>query len=131
MTLIQTNVLRRNIDRACRYEVDLGGASYYLPAGAAEDGPRSRNPVWQNYAMEYLWSGTAVVIARLPPREEGASVRKLSESSKAGRRSGAPIAMSFGGRNRSVAVSTISISYRSPGWPLLRQSSWWSSRRCS
>jgi len=58
------NVLRRNIDRGCRYEVDLGGASYHLAAGAAEDGPRSRNPVWQNYAMEYLRSGTAVVIAR-------------------------------------------------------------------
>ena len=64
MTLIQMNVLRRNIHRGCRYEVDLGGASYHLPAGAAEDRPRSRNPVWQNYAMEYLQSGTAVVIAR-------------------------------------------------------------------
>ena len=30
------------------------GATYHLPAGAAEDGPRSRKPVWQNYALEYL-----------------------------------------------------------------------------
>ena len=69
MTLIQMNVLRRNIDRGWRYEVDLGGVSYHLPAGPAEDRPRSRNLVWQNYAMEYLRSGTAVVIARFSSGE--------------------------------------------------------------
>src|SRR5829696_2127694 len=37
--------------------------------------------------------------SRASPREEGASVRRLSASSKAGPRSGAPIVMSFGGHN--------------------------------
>ena len=51
-----------------------------------------------------LRSGTAVVIARFSAGER-ASVPRLSESSKAGRRSDAPIVMSFGGRNRDLLRS--------------------------
>ena len=64
MALIQMDLLRRNLERGCRFEVDLGGASYHLDADAYEDMPRDRNEVWQAYALEYLRTGDAVVIAR-------------------------------------------------------------------
>jgi alpha-1,2-mannosyltransferase len=64
MTLIQMDMLRRNLERGCRFEVDLGGASYHLEAGEYEDMPRDRNEVWQAYALEYLRTGDAVVLAR-------------------------------------------------------------------
>ena len=64
MALIQMDLLRRNLERGCRFEVDLGGASYHLEADAYEDMPRDRNEVWQAYALEYLRTGDAVVIAR-------------------------------------------------------------------
>lgn len=61
--LIQLDVLSRNLDRGCRYVVDLGGYSYDLDS---PDRNRSRagNKVWQAYAMDYLRSGDAVVIER-------------------------------------------------------------------
>jgi alpha-1,2-mannosyltransferase len=64
MTLIQMNLLRRNLERGCRYEVDLGGASYHIEAGEYKDGARHHNKVWQGYALDYLRTGEAVVIAR-------------------------------------------------------------------
>jgi alpha-1,2-mannosyltransferase len=64
MTLIQMDMLRRNLERGCRFEVDLGGASYHLEAGEAKERPRARNDVWQAYALEYLRTGEAAVIAR-------------------------------------------------------------------
>jgi alpha-1,2-mannosyltransferase len=64
MALIQMNLLRRNLDRGCRYEVDLGGASYHLEAGADKEKPRNRNDAWQAYALEYLRSGEASIIVR-------------------------------------------------------------------
>ena len=64
MTLIQIDVLRRNLERGCRLEVDLGGASYHLESGPYKDGRRADNPVWQEYALNYLRSGDAAVIAR-------------------------------------------------------------------
>ena len=66
------------------------GATYHLPAGAAEDGPRSRNPVWQNYALECLRSGTAVVIARFSSGGGGFSLetfRVIQSWPEIGRRS--------------------------------------------
>jgi alpha-1,2-mannosyltransferase len=64
MALIQMNLLRRNLARGCRYEVDLSGASYHLEAGADEEQPRARNHVWQAYALDYLRSGDASIIVR-------------------------------------------------------------------
>jgi len=64
MALIQMNLLRRNLARGCRYEVDLSGASYHLKAGADKEKPRARNPVWQAYALDYLRSGEASIIVR-------------------------------------------------------------------
>jgi alpha-1,2-mannosyltransferase len=64
MTLIQMDMLRRNLERGCRFEVDLGGASYHLQAGEDKEKPRARNEIWQAYALEYLRTGDAAVIAR-------------------------------------------------------------------
>jgi alpha-1,2-mannosyltransferase len=64
MTLIQADRLRRNLDLGCRYEVDLGGASYHLDAGPDMELPRAQNDVWQVYVLEYLRTGQASVIAR-------------------------------------------------------------------
>jgi alpha-1,2-mannosyltransferase len=64
MALIQMNLLRRNLARGCRYEVDLGGASYHLEAGADGERPRAQNHVWQGYALDYLRSGEASIIVK-------------------------------------------------------------------
>jgi alpha-1,2-mannosyltransferase len=64
MALIQMNLLRRNLDRGCRYEVDLSGASYHLEAGGDMEKSRARNRVWQAYALEYLRSGQASIIVK-------------------------------------------------------------------
>jgi alpha-1,2-mannosyltransferase len=67
MTLIQMDLLRRNLERGCRFVVDLGGVSYHLEAGENKEKPRAHNDVWQAYALDYLRSGDAVVIARFSP----------------------------------------------------------------
>jgi alpha-1,2-mannosyltransferase len=90
MTLIQMDLLRRNLQRGCRFEVDLGGASYHLEAGEYEDQPRDRNQVWQAYALEYLRTGDAVVIARFSSGfgfgpETAKVVRGWPELGRAGR----------------------------------------------
>jgi hypothetical protein len=90
MTLIQMDMLRRNLERGCRFEVDLGGASYHLEAGEYEDMPRDRNEVWQAYALEYLRTGDAVVIARFSSGvgfspETAKVVRGWPELGRAGR----------------------------------------------
>jgi alpha-1,2-mannosyltransferase len=64
MTLIQMNLLRRNLGRGCRFEVDLGGASYHLGAEEDREKRRHQNDLWQAYALEYLRSGDTAVIAR-------------------------------------------------------------------
>jgi alpha-1,2-mannosyltransferase len=61
-TLIELNVLGRNLDRGCPLVVDLGGNSYDNPA--ASPVPRARNKRWQRYALAYLRAGSVVVIAR-------------------------------------------------------------------
>lgn len=90
MTLIQMDMLRRNLERGCRFEVDLGGASYHLEAGEYEDQPRDSNEVWQAYALEYLRTGNAVVIARFSSGvgfspETAKVVRGWPELGRAGR----------------------------------------------
>ena len=61
-TLIQTDLLQRNFQRACRLVVDLGGYSYDIHPGTAV--PRSRNRPWQRFAIDYLRSGSAVIVVR-------------------------------------------------------------------
>jgi alpha-1,2-mannosyltransferase len=61
-TLIQTNLLQRNLQRGCTLVVDLGGYSYDLQPGAVV--ARSRNGPWQRFAIDYLRSGSAVIVMR-------------------------------------------------------------------
>jgi len=42
--------------------VDLGGYSYDIQPGTAV--PRSRNSPWQRFAIDYLRSGSAVIVMR-------------------------------------------------------------------
>jgi hypothetical protein len=59
---IETDLLQRNFQRACRLVVDLGGYSYDIHPGTAV--PRSRNRPWQRFAIDYLRSGSAVIVVR-------------------------------------------------------------------
>jgi alpha-1,2-mannosyltransferase len=58
------NVLSRNIERGCRFEVDLGGWSNDLGSSHLRRTPRSRNAVWQRFALDYLRSGDAALVIR-------------------------------------------------------------------
>jgi hypothetical protein len=61
-SLIQTNLLERNFQHGCTLVVDLGGYSYDIHPGTVE--PRSRNLLWQHFAIDYLRSGSAVIVMR-------------------------------------------------------------------
>jgi alpha-1,2-mannosyltransferase len=61
-TLIQTDLLQRNFQRGCKLVVDLGGYSYDIQPGTVV--PRSRNSPWQRFAIDYLRSGSAVIVMR-------------------------------------------------------------------
>lgn len=59
-TLIETDLLRRNLDRNCRVEIDLGGMNYHLNSPVS----RARNPAWQQYCLDYYRSSSAVISVR-------------------------------------------------------------------
>jgi len=61
-TLIQTDLLQRNFQHGCRLVVDLGGYSYDIHPGMVV--PRSHNKPWQRFAIDYLRSGSAVIMMR-------------------------------------------------------------------
>ncbi|HEX8508783.1 MAG TPA: hypothetical protein VF635_04710 [Propionibacteriaceae bacterium] len=63
-TLILMNVLSRNLDRRCPLVVDLGGASYDLPSPERGVVTRRNNDVFQAYALAYLRTGDAMILAR-------------------------------------------------------------------
>lgn len=64
MALIQLDVLTRNIDRGCRYVVDLGGRSYDRSSPEWGDVSRARNRPWQAYALRYLRTGSYSITVR-------------------------------------------------------------------
>jgi len=64
MTLIQMNLLQRDIDHGCRFVVDLGGYSYYLVDSPFRGQPRRLNEDWQVLALTYYRSGAAVLAVR-------------------------------------------------------------------
>lgn len=61
-TLIELNVMGRNLDRGCRLVVDLGGQSYDNPPPAGTS--RARDAAWQSYVLAYLRSGSAALLTR-------------------------------------------------------------------
>jgi hypothetical protein len=62
--LVQMNLLSRNIERGCRFEVDLGGWSNDLGPRALRRTPRAHNVVWQRFVMDYLRSGDVSLIIK-------------------------------------------------------------------
>ncbi len=64
MALIQMDLLQRDIDRGCRFVVDLGGYSYYVTDSPDAKEPRARNRDWQAHALEYYRSGDAAIAFR-------------------------------------------------------------------
>lgn len=64
MALLQLNLLQRQIDRGCRFVVDLGGYSYYLTDSAYHDQMRRKNEDWQVLALAYYRSADAVLPVR-------------------------------------------------------------------
>ncbi len=63
-TLIELNVLSRNIRRQCPFMVDLGGHSYDLWRDKNRTVSRHRNTAWQEHAVTYLASGDASIVTR-------------------------------------------------------------------
>ncbi|MCW2811280.1 MAG: hypothetical protein JWP61_1738 [Friedmanniella sp.] len=63
-TLIQTDLLRRNIARGCRIEIDLGGVNYDLEHPDSVQVSRARNPNWQQYCLDYYRASDAVISVR-------------------------------------------------------------------
>lgn len=61
-TLIEVDVLRRNLDRGCPLVIDLGGYSYDDASGTGV--ARAHNVVWQRFAVAYLETGSVVLLSR-------------------------------------------------------------------
>ena len=64
MTLIQMDLLQRDIGRGCRFVVDLGGYSYDLIDSPYREESRRMNEDWQALALDYYRSGEAVIAVR-------------------------------------------------------------------
>jgi alpha-1,2-mannosyltransferase len=64
MTLIQMDLLQSDIDRGCRFVVDLGGYSYYHVDSPYHQDARRQNEDWQALALDYYRSGDAVIAVR-------------------------------------------------------------------
>lgn len=62
--LILMNMMSRNLNRGCPLMIDLGGHSYHLPSPDRGVTSRRKNEVFQEYAMTYLRTGDATIIAR-------------------------------------------------------------------
>jgi alpha-1,2-mannosyltransferase len=61
-TLIELDLMQRNLARGCRFVADLSGASY--GPSMVTGGPRRLNTRWNAYALRYLRSGSLVLLAR-------------------------------------------------------------------
>jgi hypothetical protein len=61
-TLIEMNVLDRNLDRGCVLVADLSGWTYEHPAPPGV--PRDRYLAFQNYAFDYLRNADAAIVSR-------------------------------------------------------------------
>lgn len=63
-TLIQMDLLRRNLDRGCPVVVDLGGYNYVLPHPDDVRVGRGRNPNFQTFALDYFRAHDAVITVK-------------------------------------------------------------------
>ncbi len=60
-SLIELDVLSRNLDRSCLLVADLGGYSYYMQPDRSVFVPRRENQPWQAAAIQYLRSGHLMI----------------------------------------------------------------------
>ena len=65
-TLIFMDLLRRNLERGCRVEIDLGGYNHYSYSLRPEVARtyRAKNPQFQRYMMEYFRSSDTVITVK-------------------------------------------------------------------
>ncbi len=68
MTLIQMDLLQRNLDRGCPLVVDIGGYSYYHVDSGYSDVSRRKNADFQAVILAYYRSADAVVPVRFSTR---------------------------------------------------------------
>jgi alpha-1,2-mannosyltransferase len=61
-TLIETDLLQRNLQRGCKLVVDLGAYSNDIHLTRVVQ--RSGNGPWQRFAIDYLRSGSAAIVVR-------------------------------------------------------------------
>ena len=64
MPLIELNVLSRDFADGCRNWVDVTGRTYGVDKPAHPGIKRKHNPRWQHDLLDYLRSGSAVILAR-------------------------------------------------------------------
>ena len=87
-SLIELDVLSRNLDRSCLLVADLGGYSYYMQPDRSVFVPRRENRPWQAAAIQYLRSGHLMIGLRFT------RTRGFSEASAATVRSWPVVARS-------------------------------------
>jgi len=61
-TLIEMNLLRRNVERGCPLQIDLGGNNYVLPHPGKQLVSRANNPYFQRFFLHFFRSHQAVII---------------------------------------------------------------------
>lgn len=62
ISLIELDVLSRNLARGCPLVADLGGYNYALQVGATRFRSRAADPRWQVVALDYLRGGDVAVL---------------------------------------------------------------------
>ena len=58
------NLLRRNVERGCPVQIDLGGNNQVLPHPGKQRVNRGRNPHFQRFCLNYYRSHQAVITVR-------------------------------------------------------------------
>lgn len=89
ISLIELDVISRNIDRRCPFVADLGGYSYDMQPHRPAFVARRANVAWQSAAVDYLRSGGAAILMRFSSssgfsRASAATVRSWPVIVKAG-----------------------------------------------
>ena len=89
-TLVELDVLSRNLERGCPLSLDLGGYSYEFNATRSRDIRREQDQRWQRHALDYLGSGSAAIVTRYSTgfglsRATAATIRSWPVLASAGR----------------------------------------------
>jgi alpha-1,2-mannosyltransferase len=80
-TLIEMNLLRRNVERGCPVQVDLGGNNQLLPHPGKQRVSRARNPYFQRFCLDFYRSQQAVIsVALREGRDYSAQTARIYKS---------------------------------------------------